>query len=225
MDPLTPLPQRAARRDPAAFSLIELIAVLAIMAILLALAAGMSGRIVSSNGLTSAAAELGAVLVDAQQEAITKNLQTEFRIYRYDTGEAGVGSRARAYQILHELPDGTLGVRQNAHVLAESLVFSDAENRSTLADAALQGLLTGMADSGHFAPADATGPVGYTAFRFFPDGSTSLPATTAPEREGDTWHLTIVEVATELTGDTSLPPNWATVRVAPRTGQVTRFRP
>ncbi|HEY8967070.1 MAG TPA: Verru_Chthon cassette protein D [Candidatus Methylacidiphilales bacterium] len=208
-----------------AFSLIELLVVVAVMGCLAALAAGAFASISRSAGLNAG----GNLLLDqlnlARQTAIAKNCQVEFRIYQLPPADAPADAGPSIYRAFQSFAISSDGTRTNAvsrvGYLPRGIQIARKESLSSLLQPkdppfASEGTAAGVR-VGNYPPASYT----YVAFHFRPDGGTDLGTGVA-----QAWYLSLAgekDLARE--GEESLPANFVTVQLDPKTGRVRSFRP
>lgn len=210
-----------AHRGSTAFSLIELLVVIAILGLLLGLAAPAISGMLRGSGVTSAGDMIVAALTRARQNAMSLNRTIEVRLIKYPDPSAPAeppDGRYRAIQVfaIERTPSGvsTNLVGRKVTLPAAACVASQPTLSSILAP--------GMATTATGAALGQTvQPVGlaYTAaiFRFYPDGSTSLPP-------GQNAFLTVVPTLTPDT-ETAVPANFATIAIETATGKPRIHRP
>ncbi len=202
---------------PRAFSLVELLVVMAVMLILLGIVAPAINSLGSSTRITNTAAAISDRLNQARTAAIVKNRHVEVRFYKL-AGDNSQSDQFRATQSF-ELDDLELSQpRALSKVLRlpTGTVFHPDTQYSALLDASSD------IDSG-VAEVAGNADTPFFSFRFKPDGSTDLnPAGPNSGTPPPTWYVTIVEEKSLLGG---LPQNYATILIAPDTGEVSVVRP
>lgn len=209
-----------AKRNPPAFSLLELLVVIAIIAILATLATAGLDSVSRSTKLASAAQRLGDQIALARQTAVARNLPVEVRLYKLPDFDLTSGSPTvwRGLQVF--LMDGV-----NATPVTRPLFFphrvilSENSAVSPLLQNSASGLgaeITPTARVGAFASAD----VRYKSFTIRPNGAVTSGNNVPPEN----WFLTLHH-ENDPKPDGIKPANFATIQINPVTGKVSLLRP
>jgi len=215
MEPLKTIPKS---RKPGAFSLIEILVVLAIVSVIMTMSVIAFNKVAGSTELTGVGDQFMNLLNRAQQGAIADNHNVEFRIYSPSASEDA------------ETHWTILLARKTGDEQHEAVAppFYLPLNISISKTPALSTLVSGLEEQKDVEQLiknekgeDDEEGAAYTAFRFFADGSTDLPANS----RGDTWHLTLVSTTSVQKEESTFPPNFYTIRVDPFTGRATVFRP
>lgn len=191
------------------FTLIEMLVVIVILGALIAVSAPAIDGILQASRLSSAADDVRNFLSSAQQLAVAQNVEVEVRLYESVSGTAADDTpRVRTLQTLalrtHDV--GTVGdYKPEGAVLKldDPLIISGETQLSSLLGRT-------------FKTADAAADGRYTAFHFFPDGSTDLPPT-------QPWFLTVLE--TKSAPQSGAPANFVTIQLHPTSGKLRTFRP
>lgn len=226
---MQPPPGSAVASSRRAFTLVELLVVMAIILVLTALVAPSLTSVLNANTLTQGSQNIIGQLTLARQQALTQNHPVEVRFYQYVDGNfAGevVGNPSSGkYRALQTFTISDTGVAipstKVEHFPATFIIDSGAKLSSIIGQA-VAGATAG--------PVLTKGPQKYSipgadtdfnmvAFRFQPDGSTSLGA--APNGG---WFITCHQIHY---GDrmTKAPPNFATLQIDPSNGSLRDFRP
>ena len=254
-----------------AFSLVEMLVVIAVIGIIGAFAVPAVKSMLKGSGLNSGANLLSDEIALARQYALSKSRMVEFRIYRFADPEVPGETQAsttswqfRAFQFFEIADSGDILPAGKYKRLTDNIVmnkgylgfdiskYKDPTLSSLLAEAIKYPTLSGLryvasGDSGRDKDPELPRGVGkyydYVAFRFLPDGSTSLPATgyagnpsagftlPAPNNStGPLWFITLHHVAdkTETTGFSATqkaPPNFVTWMIDPIGGTSKLLRP
>lgn len=206
------------------FTLIELLIVVAILVILLTMAATQTAAGLESMKMRQAVETTRYAMEQARQLAMTRNHGIMFRFYEdpaelgapaWNTMEFGVAEIITDPSDPGYVAPGSTGFQPrfkrlgSVERLPGGLVFHPSNTFSTLVgnDAALLRGTETAPESGAIRR--------YTAFVYQPDGRCPLPP-------GSPWTLTIVK---EQEATVSLPANYATLQLDPRTARVRLYRP
>lgn len=206
-----------------AFSLIELLVVVTIIGIIGAFAVPAVGSLLKGSSMTQAANLIADQTASARQYALTKNRSVEVRFYTFvDPELPGDTSQYRALQFL-EIGDGGIPnpVGKFAR-LPDSVVMNPSAALSSLLNVSTTPTTPGVNDPD--LPRGVVRNYKYIAFRFLPDGSTSLSATAGPA--SGKWFLTahLLSDLPRATGSTP-PPNFFTWMIDPVSGAMKILRP
>jgi uncharacterized protein (TIGR02596 family) len=200
-----------------AFSLVELLVVIAIIGIIGAFAVPATGQLLKGSALTQAANIFTDQTSAARQQALTRNRSVEVRFYKFlDPEQVGETTpQFRALQYL-EIADGGIPTPTGRYVRLPNTVVMNP-------DPTLSTVLSDTPISPTSNDPDLPRGVGrnytYVAFRFQPDGATSLTATSL-------WYIT-VHLLNDL-GRASAnkpPPNFFTWMIDPVSGSSKVLRP
>jgi uncharacterized protein (TIGR02596 family) len=166
--------------------------------------------VLRANGVTNGANAVRDALTLARETAIARNQQVEVWFVR----KSG-GNFVTALQVCLVGSDGVPKPHGEVRRLPTSVGVDSGTTVSSL-------FVPGNAKQWGGAVAQPTLPELGTAYecwyvRFLPDGSTTLPLNSQ-------WFLTLHEISLG-DGLTALPPNYATISVAPTTGRVSQYRP
>lgn len=197
-----------------AYSLVELLVVITIIGLMATISLPAFARISQANALTTGSALLVDQLKLAKQIAITRNHPIEVRFYELPDTSQSNKKMYRALQFF-TVEDTTYLPLGRIIFLPHGICISDSMALSTLFE-------TGRTDI-TFATGASTGvsipgvgtAYNYAAFRFTPDGSTTL---TNPAC------ITLLS-ANDATVGGSLPKNWFSAQINPVTGAVQIYRP
>lgn len=214
-----------------AFTLIEILLVIVLVSILMSIAAPAVSSMVHAYKLTQSAQLISGQLGYARQLALTKNHAVEVRFYRYgdiysqgeDPTNASSG-KFRAFQTFKVLETGVLIPLTEVFTLASSSIIMDSG--STLST------IIGKATGSTSVPSLTTGTLlnvsiqsaglnyDAVAFRFLPDGSTTLPLQTSTQL----WFITLHDLAKGDKLDAP-PPNFITLQINPSNGKIRTYNP
>lgn len=199
------------------FSLLESAIVVTVLALLVALMAPTLVEAMKAYRLSSAGEVVAGRILEAQGLALTFSSDVELRIYKSLDTTSDDPRDGQLLQILQlqetNSTDETTGesVSQvnfrpigSVEPLPEQVAISTHAEFTTLWSLPAQKTQVDAQDRN------------YIAFRFRPDGSTSLA-------ENQPWHLTLVDAAQKSAP--TLPPNFATLQVDPVTGKLEVHRP
>ncbi len=223
------------------FSLLELIVVILIIGIIAAFAVPATSTILRGSQLTQSSQIIVDQISLARQHALTKNRQVEVRFIRYEDpevpGDVGPDGQPGAFRAIHVLelvdnpPPGASGTVKledvlriqldKPQLLPQSVVMNATSDFSTLIGnaAPLSSSLTKVSKGE--VKQDKSAPklsrkiednYEYVSFRFLPEGSTSLNATS-----GVVWFVTLHNMNDRPTGSTP-PPNFFTLQIDPVSG-------
>lgn len=237
-------PDFAAGISSRAFTLVEMLAVMAIVAVIIALAVPVTSSMLRGNDLTTGSQNLVNFFALARQQALTQNRPIEVRFYQYaDTSNGGESLtdpatwKFRAMQ-LFAVPDagaaapigsdaspGPVALDKIQH-FPPTFIIDSGETLSSLIGKAAKVQSNGTTSGGAVLTTNPTRELPIVgrnyrsvAFRFYPNGSTSLGA--APSGG---WFLTAHQVSV---GDkpANVPANFATLQIDPANGSLRQFRP
>jgi uncharacterized protein (TIGR02596 family) len=209
-----------AERQPAAFSILELLVVIAIIAILATLATAGLDSVSRSAKLASAAQRLGDQIALARQTAAARNLPVEVRLYKLPDFDQTSGSPTvwRGLQVfLVEGGNATPVTRPlffpNRVIVSENGAVSPLLQNST---SGLGEEITPLGRVGAFGSAD----VRYKSFTIRPNGT----LTASNNIPSENWFLTLHH-ENDPKPDGDKPANFATIQINPITGKVSILRP
>jgi uncharacterized protein (TIGR02596 family) len=226
----TRLPSHQSKR---AFSLIELLVVISIIAIIGAFAVPAAGQLLKGSALTQAANALTDQTAAARQYALTRNRSVEVRFYSFidpeDVNAAGQATPYyRALQFF-EIADGGVPNPIGKFIrFANTIVMNPDPTLSNLLQPGSSGAYPKLISTPGLQDPDLPRGIAknytYIAFRFQPDGSTSL-SPTAGTPPG-LWFIT-VHLLSDLGRTTSgtPPPNFFTWMIDPVSGSTKVLRP
>lgn len=198
-----------------AFTLLELLLVVGVVSVLLGLVAPTVHEALKASQLKDAANIIYNRITEARQLAMSLGTQTEVRFYR-STHRSGVSKRPLLHkvQVLALLiaageEDASSGEpvfqpTSSPESWKENIVISDDPDQSSICKLTYR-----------FEETPA-GNQRFIAFRFHPDGSTTLPV-------GESWFLTVMDERHVFNGP--LPKNFITLQIDPATGRVRSFQP
>jgi uncharacterized protein (TIGR02596 family) len=219
-----------------AFSLVELLVVIAVIGIVATFAVPAVQGMLRGSSLTTAAGSLVDQMSLARQHALSKNRIVEVRFYRMADievpGEEATDPKTghfRAFQFFEMseagimVPVGKVVRMPDAIIMNPGPVLSDIlmEDETRLLDAVPSRDPEMARGVGH--------NYQYAAFKFYPDGSTSLtPTGTAGKpSEGGRWYITVHALADlgRTQTNTVPPPNFFTWMIDPVSGTSKSLRP
>jgi uncharacterized protein (TIGR02596 family) len=212
------------------FSLLELIVVILIIGIIAAFAVPATSTILRGSQLTQSSQIIVDQISLARQHALTKNHPVEVRFIRYvdpevpdDRGPDGLPGAFRAIQVFDVLDNGQMVPIDKPQLLSQSIVISGEVNFSTLiAHSDITKVTKAQVKQDKSAPKlprKIEDNYEYVSFRYLPDGSTNLNATS-----GTVWFVTIHNLNDRPTGSTP-PPNFFTLQIDPVSGTARNYRP
>lgn len=212
-----------------AFTLVEMLVVMAIIVILISLVTPSLTGILKANSLTQGSQNIIGQLTLARQVALTQNHPVEVRFYQYAdpnlsgevAGDPSTG-KFRALQTFTISDTGYATPTSKVEHFANTFMIDSGPTLSSILAQATAGVTSG--------PVLTQSPQAYNipgvdkyfnsvAFRFNPDGSTSL----GPPPNGG-WFITSHQIQY---GDrmSKAPPNFATLQIDPSNGSLREFRP
>jgi len=193
-----------------AFTLIELLVVLAIMAVLFGLVVPSMTSLLGSTSMGQGGQAVVDQIASARQYATSLNTTTQLRLIK-DTSITSSGYNSMQIWVTGT-GTGTMVAAGRVVTLPQSVAISeDKTNLSPMLG--LPMISTGTMPS-----------TGYTyyAFSIRPSGEV-VPVETGTNRAS--LCLTVVPARLSGTGNTTLPPNYATIQLNPDTGSALLIRP
>lgn len=219
-----------------AFSLVELLVVVAVIGIVATFAVPAVSGMLRGSALTTAASTVVDQMSLARQHALSKNRLVEARLYRFadpETPGEDVTQPAtgyfRAFQFFEMSEAGVMVPIGKVVRLADTIVmhFSPTLSDILAEDPAL--IVTPDSKTDPELPRGVKHQYEYRAFRFFPDGTTSLSPTgvSGKPSAGGRWFATLLAIndINRTEGGTTPPPNFATWMIDPVTGTSKILRP
>ncbi|MEO6785501.1 MAG: Verru_Chthon cassette protein D [Chthoniobacteraceae bacterium] len=210
-----------------AFTLIELLVVVAIIGIIGGFAVPAVGNLLKGSSMTQSANLISDQTAAARQYALTRNRSVEVRFYSFTDPEQPVDpskpdpAQFRAFQYF-EMGDGGIPNPIGKIVrLPDTIVMNSSNTLSSLLNVSTP---TQPGANDPDLPRGVGKNYQYVAFRFLPDGSTSLSPTGGPAN--GKWFIT-VHLFSDLgraTGGTP-PPNFFTWMIDPVSGAMKVLRP
>lgn len=208
-----------------AFSLLELIAVILIIGIVAAFVTPAASTILRGSQLTQATQILTDQITLARQLALTKNCTVEVRFIRYtdpevpnDVGPDGQPGAYRAIQVFEMLDNGVGVPMDKPQLLPQSVVMSSGP-LSTLLNANPNSPAGPDTNKDPKLPRGVDYNYTFVSFRYYPDGSTNLSATS-----GTIWYVTLHNMNDQPAG-TQPPANFFTLQIDPISGTTKSYRP
>ena len=202
------------------FTLMEMLVVITVIGVLMAFSAPQLFSLLQSSGLTSAGSLLKNKLSQAQQIALSKNIDVEVRFFKFsDELQAEFSDEIRGFQFFEYNEEGEAIPVSKFFRVQAPVVISTKPRLSTLLQPGERGAspATGKYDIPR-GSGDGKKSATYISFRFRPDGSTDLPG-----RSGtDTWHITLVK---EGSDQGKIPKNFYTVQIDSYNGKLSEYRP
>ena len=189
------------------FSLLELLFVLVIVGVLVSVSLAGYASIAQATALTTGAAALSDLFTEAKQDAVTKNLSVEVRIYDVPLSTDS-HSAYRALQLHWLNADGTTPGIAPPLYLPASMIMDATVQHSSLIAANSQTVPTDMSDPRLNRQT--------RVFHFLADGSTDLTP-------GEPWFVTLR--AESASDPNHFPNDWACLTLDPTTGHVQTYRP
>ena len=212
------------------FTLMEMLVVVTVIGMLFAFSAPQLFSLLQSSSLSSAGSLVRNKLTQAQQMALSKNIDIEVRFFKFsDELQAQVDEEIRGFQFFEYNDEGeAVPVSKFFRVQSPVIISTDAK-LSTLLQEGSGGrspttgeykIPLGLSEKGK-EQAD------YVAFRFRPDGSTDLPGRSggggSGATTGDTWHITLVKELSDVGGKP--PLNFYTIQIDSYNGKISEYRP
>lgn len=218
--------------------MIELLVVVVIIGIIMAFVVPAVGSLLRGSAVTQAGTLLTDQVSLARQHALSRNRVVEVRFYRFwdpeQAGERVTDDPASApFRALHFLEIGDQGIPipvGKAAFLPDSMMMNASESFSTIL---ATGAATRLVKKANLDRNDPELPRGidrnydYIAFRFQPDGSTSLsPIGSTGPSSGGRWFITLhaIRDLPKTTGGQP-PANFVTWMIDPVSGSSKVFRP
>jgi prepilin-type N-terminal cleavage/methylation domain-containing protein len=229
-----------------AFSLIELLVVIAIIAVIGGFAVPAVGNLLKGTALTQAANMITDTIAGARQHALTRNRSVEVRFFRFwntesvgepvpsaasdlDTKPPGLNYTAqyRAFQAFEigdggiANPIGKLAMLPNTVILSAEPALSSLLGNT---DPAIGPVKTTWTANDPELPRGVGTRYEYVAFRFQPDGATTLSPNNGPSN--GLWFITVHLLDDTKNGSSSSPPpNFFTLMIDPVSGSAKIMRP
>jgi uncharacterized protein (TIGR02596 family) len=223
-----------------AFSLVELLVVVAVIGIVATFAVPAVQGMLKGSSLTSAASAMVDQMSLARQHALSKNRIVEMRFYRFADPEMP-GEKVqdpstghfRGLQFFEMAESGILVPASKMAMFPDTIIMNPSETLSNyLGEDAATRLVTMSSVDPKVDPELPRGvrhKYEYMAFRFFPDGTTSLSPTGTPGRpsQGGRWFVTVHAISDlgRTNGNTQPPPNFFTWMIDPVAGSSKILRP
>lgn len=198
--------RRRYQGNASGFSLFELVLVLVVSAILLALAAAGYAGMIQGAAITTGADMISDTFSEGRTSAIAQNTIVEVRFYDVPSQSGGAPTYS-ALQLHWIKADGSCPPVNHVMSLSSWVAMDATATYSPLIASNTQSPTPDSTDTRLNAQT--------RVFHFLPDGTTDLsPATN--------WFVT---VRPAQSGGTTLPSNWACVKIDPATGRSQVYRP
>ena len=219
-----------------AFSLVELLVVIAVIGIVATFAVPAVQGMLKGSALTTASGLMVDQMSLARQHSLSKNRIVEVRFYRFadnevpgETATDPMTGHFRAFQYFEMSEAGVMVPVGKVVRLPDSIIMNPGEILSNL----LTEDPTRVLDPNTSRDPDMARGVGhnykYVAFRFFPDGSTSLSpiGTAGKPSEGGKWFITVHAISDlgKTKENEQPPPNFYTWMIDPVSGTSKVLRP
>jgi uncharacterized protein (TIGR02596 family) len=219
-----------------AFSLVELLVVIAVIGIIATFAIPAVTGMLKGSSLTTAAGLMVDQMSLARQHALSKNRIVEVRFYRFADNEVPGEVAAdpstghfRAFQFFEMSEAGIMVPVGKVVRFPESIIMNPGATLSNLLMEDPTRVIDANPAKDPEMPRGVVHNYKYVAFRFFPDGSTSLsPIGTAGQpSDGGRWFITIHSISDLVrTNDNAIPPpNFVTWMIDPVSGTSKVLRP
>jgi uncharacterized protein (TIGR02596 family) len=223
-------------RHKRAFSLVELLVVIAVIGIVATFAVPAVQGMLRGSSLTTAAGTLVDQMSLARQHALSKNRIVEVRFYQFADNEIPgevpddpTTGHFRAFQFFEMSEAGLMVPVGKVVRLPDSIIMNPGPILSNLLMEDPDRVVDAQSAKDPEMPRGVGHSYKYVAFRFFPDGSTSLsPAGTAGKAsEGGKWFITVHAIIdlTKTEDNTKPPPNFFTWMIDPVSGTSKTLRP
>ncbi len=232
-------------RKASAFSLIELLVVIAIIGIIGSIAVPAVGNLLKGTSLTQAANMITDTIAGARQQALTRNRSVEVRFFRFwnsevigepmpsvasdlDATPPGLKYKAQyhAFQAFEIADGGVANPIGKLAILPNTVILSLEPSLSSLlgnTDAQAGPVKTKPGPNDPELPRNVANRYEYVAFRFQPDGATTLSPTKGPSN--GLWFITVHLLADLKPKMDSPPPNFFTWMIDPVSGSSKIMRP
>lgn len=212
---------RRPNRRLSGFTLMEMLVVLTVIGILFAFSAPQLFSLLQSSSLSSAGSLVLNKLTQAQQMALSKNIDVEVRFFTFtDEVQAAFEDEIRGFQFFEYNEEGdSIPVSQFFRVQAP-VIISNNSKLSTLLQPGGGG--TSPTQGTYEIPLGAgqgRQSASFVSFRFRPDGSTDLPGRASGN---NTWFISLVKEGSDQGG---VPDNFYTIQIDPYNGKITEYRP
>ncbi len=204
-----------------AFTLMEMLVVITVIGVLFAFSAPQLFSLLQSSSLTSAGSLMRNKLSQAQQMALSKNIDVEVRFFKFsDDLQAQVEDEIRGFQFFQYDEEGIANPVSQFFRVQAPVIISTNSKLSTLLQPGGGGASpsTGKYDIPR-GSGNGRKSATYVSFRFRPDGSTDLPGRSADK---GTWFITLVK---EGSDQGKVPKNFYTVQIDPYNGKISEYRP
>jgi uncharacterized protein (TIGR02596 family) len=219
-----------------AFSLVELLVVIAVIGIVATFAVPAVQGMLRGTSLSTASGSLIDQMSLARQHALSKNRIVEVRFYRFADNEIPgeipddpMTGHFRAFQFFEMSEAGVVVPVGKVIRFPDSIIMNPGEVLSNLLMEDPNKLVSAQTGLDVEMPRGVGYNYKYVAFRFFPDGTTSLsPTGTAGKpSSGGRWFITIHAIAdlVRTQNNTVPPPNFVTWMIDPVSGTSKTLRP
>ena len=207
---------RSIKLDSSAFTLIEMLGVVAIIALITAAVAPMVFGTLVATKLSSAGQTMSAAISLGHELAVAESHDVEVRFYSYTEADEP-GSKGAYRAIILVNPPSTLtgdGIQMGEIIrLPSGIIIGDS---STLSPLLSSTSITSSSDKEKFIRSSTAK---YKAFRFRPDGTTSLASV-----EANKCYFTLGEERL-LSDESRVPANFYAIQSDPLSGRASSYRP
>jgi len=207
---LAPHPQTTSRKT--GFTLVELLAVVAIIVALMALTIPAITPASKGVEITQSGGILAGELQAARLEAIARNRPVEVRFY--ENADRDAYDRV-GFLVIRD--DAAFTTFRSEFEMPDNLIipkYEDAQDLTPLLNPSADGITSGTEER----PNGETNP--YVAFRFRPNGSTTL----SPD-PNEEWFLTVIHQNDQGKSPGSGLANFTAIQIEPLNGRVRVYRP
>lgn len=196
------------------FSLVEILTVVSILAIMMGISVTAFNQIQASTALSTAAGRVIDMLNLARQQAVARNRSVEVRFYELPDS-ADASKRVWRGMQLFIVEDAATIPLDRPNYFPVQVKMSDSATYSSFLDGSRSDMIQGSGSASGVSLPGVGLDYNYRAFRFKPDGSTSL-ATSA--------FATLHPVNATPSADAPAQ-NWIAVQLDPLNGRIQIFRP